>query len=455
MERRTMIIIFVLANVVIVCLFTLRSRDQDQHAFKTAKKTGESKRYYVRKFSKTAKSIVINYYKKRYVDRKGEDKNVEPVKDVEKMGKNAKDVDKSFVQNFSKTAKSIVKNVYKKKYVDRKGEDKNVDDLKDVKKIEKNAKNVDKSFDDLTTSSTNTKPQSTKGITKLQNCTRRKHYFDDILVVMIYHYPYYDTIPMLKSYYEDAFKNLIICGSEASPSHEIMVVDIHIGYYGYECIGEAIRRHPNYTGYLYMNDDTLVNWWTFLKLDKDKIWHGGGVSNEKESHEFGHRPLSTVWMWWKHSAIPCEETYEEIKRSYNHNSIINITQLVQTHLTNGNGKLYCVKGWSDLFYVPGRLSQQFQRISSIFHKRRVFLEMAVPTMFTLLELKKFWEMPHGTYLPDKYGFLNFADGKIVWENYNFDLYFIHPVKFHGEVAKTSQENLKKIVIPYSKLLLTC
>ena len=37
------------------------------------------------------------------------------------------------------------KNDNKKKYVDRKGEDKNVDDVKDVKKIEKNAKDVDKS----------------------------------------------------------------------------------------------------------------------------------------------------------------------------------------------------------------------------------------------------------------------------------------------------------------------
>ena len=204
-----------------------------------------------------------------------------------------------------------------------------------------------------------------------------------------------------------------------------------------------------------MNDDTLVNWWTFLKLDKDKIWHGGGEIREKEIHEFGHRPISTAWYWWQLTAIPCEETYEEIRRFYKHSSIINITKLVQTHLTNGNGKLYCFNGRSDLFYVPGRLSEQFQRLSSIFYKRRVFLEAAVPTMFTFLELRKFWEMPHGIYLPDKFGSKNFADGKIVWENYNFDIYFMHPVKFHGEVAKTSRENLKKFVIPYSKLLLTC
>ena len=50
------------------------------------------------------------------------------------------------VLNFSETVKSIVKNDYKKKYDDRKGEDKNVDDVKDVQKIEKYAKNVDKSF---------------------------------------------------------------------------------------------------------------------------------------------------------------------------------------------------------------------------------------------------------------------------------------------------------------------
>ncbi|CAB4017172.1 Hypothetical predicted protein, partial [Paramuricea clavata] len=68
-----------------------------------------------------------------------------------------------------------------------------------------------------------------------------KNYFDDILLIIVYHYPFYDTLPLLMSLYKDAFKNIVICGSKDYSEHPIMVVDIGSGHYGYECVGEAIR----------------------------------------------------------------------------------------------------------------------------------------------------------------------------------------------------------------------
>ena len=70
-----------------------------------------------------------------------------------------------------------------------------------------------------------------------------KNYFEDILLIIIYHFPFYESIPLLKSFYQDAFKNIVICGSETYSHHHVMVVDIHQGHYGYECVGEAIRRY--------------------------------------------------------------------------------------------------------------------------------------------------------------------------------------------------------------------
>jgi hypothetical protein len=72
-----------------------------------------------------------------------------------------------------------------------------------------------------------------------------KNYFDDILLIIIYNYPFYDSLPLLMSLYKDAFKNIVICGSKEYSKHPIMVVNIGpgTGYYGYECVGEAIRRY--------------------------------------------------------------------------------------------------------------------------------------------------------------------------------------------------------------------
>ncbi|CAB4009592.1 Hypothetical predicted protein, partial [Paramuricea clavata] len=69
-----------------------------------------------------------------------------------------------------------------------------------------------------------------------------KNYFEDILLIIVYHFPFYESIPLLKSFYQDAFKNIVICGSKNYSHHHIMVVDVGGGYFGYECVGEAIRR---------------------------------------------------------------------------------------------------------------------------------------------------------------------------------------------------------------------
>ena len=70
-----------------------------------------------------------------------------------------------------------------------------------------------------------------------------KNYFEDILLIIVYHFPFYDSIPLLKSFYKDVFKDILICGPESSYQHFVMVVDVGPGLYGYECAGDAIRRY--------------------------------------------------------------------------------------------------------------------------------------------------------------------------------------------------------------------
>ena len=77
--------------------------------------------------------------------------------------------------------------------------------------------------------------------TKSGNCL--KNYFEDVLLIIVYHFPFYESIPLLKSFYNETFKNIVICGPESYSPYQIMVVDLHRGWYGYECVGEAIRRY--------------------------------------------------------------------------------------------------------------------------------------------------------------------------------------------------------------------
>ena len=206
----------------------------------------------------------------------------------------------------------------------------------------------------------------------------------------------------------------------------------------------------------------VVNWWTFYKLDKEKLSLGDRFvkSGPKGHHIMGKRPIPNInWHWWSRttpSAKGCEDSYAEITQKYNRsNEYINIKKLIKTHLVNGGGVKQCFNTWSDVFYVPKRFSDQWQRISRVFYKNRVFLEVAVPTIMSFIDLQDSWENHYGLYLPDKYGDRDFADGKLVWQNYKYDITFIHPVKFHGDIAKTNREKFKNDIIPYSKQFTKC
>lgn len=201
----------------------------------------------------------------------------------------------------------------------------------------------------------------------------------------------------------------------------------------------------------------VVNWWTFSNLDKEKFWQSG-ILTVGDSHIMGDRPIPSNWPWWNiksKSAEACEDTYLEVMHKYRSNEYINVTKLVNTHLVNGEGEKRCFKMWSDLFYVPKRFSDQFQRLSFMFHKNRVFLEVAVPTIMSFLDLRDSWEKHYGLYLPDKYGSIDFSDGKLVWKNYNYDLSLIHPVKYHGKIAEKNRKKLINDIIPYSKKFTKC
>lgn len=76
--------------------------------------------------------------------------------------------------------------------------------------------------------------------TKLGRCL--SNYFEDILLIIVYHFPFYESIPLLKSFYKDVFTNILICGPKSYDNHYVMVIDVGGGFLAYECAGEAIRR---------------------------------------------------------------------------------------------------------------------------------------------------------------------------------------------------------------------
>ena len=285
-----------------------------------------------------------------------------------------------------------------------------------------------------------------------------KNYFQDIMLIIVYHYPFYATIPFVMSNYKDAFPNIVVCGTQKSARYNILVVDMNPrGYLTHECLGEVIRSYPGFRGYMLVNDDMIVNWWNFVKLDKDKIWQGAEVAY-KNGVVVGQRPIPDDWFWQlkENGARSCERAYREVVKLKNDPSVgIDIPKLLAIHFLNGRNKTMCFRTWSDFVYIPGKYSREFELLCGIFYRNKVFLEIAFPTITSFLEPWRAWEKVYGVYLPDIYGFTDFTLLKNVWPKYSKKIPFLHPIKIFGRRGLNNRRELEKQVLSYGKQFLHC
>ncbi|KAK3744385.1 hypothetical protein QZH41_002697 [Actinostola sp. cb2023] len=216
--------------------------------------------------------------------------------------------------------------------------------------------------------------------------------FKDILLVIVYNYPYYNSIKHFKDFYKPAFPNMVFCGPlDRSAGSSVMTVDIYRGVLGYECLGKAMRQHPGYEGYFYINDDVILNYWNFYDFDKSSIWQSPNVFTSTSM--YGN--IEDQWYWWRSPyGLPnCRQAYEHLTNVSLGNEALRILK------ENGNGSLRCYSGRSDVLYIPKKHAQTFSVLSFIFYNHRVFLEIAVPTILRIIERESNIRHLSGYYIP--------------------------------------------------------
>lgn len=290
------------------------------------------------------------------------------------------------------------------------------------------------------------------------NCMRNA--FSSVLLVVVFNYPFYDSIPLLERFYKPAFPSIMYCGPTVSEKFKVVPVEINKGYYGYECMGVAIRRYPGYKGYLYVNDDMIVNYWNLLNIDRDRIWLGKIREFPSNRSQEMFKPPTDSWHWWhppQNALQRCGQAVQAISSSHRESERKLSLKIL---LANGGGKLCCFKALSDFFYVPSKFSQTFQNYSSFFFARKVFLEVAVPTIAYLLEYSGKIRYIQGVDLHWIYGDgMQVNNGFKVWLQYSTDkIKYIHPFKLHygdADVKKLNSVLFTRWIIKLSELLTQC
>ena len=265
--------------------------------------------------------------------------------------------------------------------------------------------------------------------------------FDDILLVIAFVETCYDSIPNLERLYRKHFPNILYCGP-AKPQNEngynIVVVPMLHGVLVYECLSEAIREHSDFQGFLFVRNDVFINFWSLARFDKSRIWENSG---QLGSQVMFHQPRDS-WIWWytPWGLKACEKAYRDLiyfNDVYRRALIDNRDQKegywdveasLNALLWNGRGLYRCYRGRSNVFHVPSRYATVFEKMSAIFQKHQVFMDIAVPTMIRMLDLTERIEQLTGVDVGDFYGEEKARmDDTLFWRHFVPNTSFIRPI----------------------------
>ncbi|HEX2579777.1 MAG TPA: hypothetical protein VHK67_05190 [Rhabdochlamydiaceae bacterium] len=267
---------------------------------------------------------------------------------------------------------------------------------------------------------------------KTHNIKEFQDYFKNVLLVVYYANPHFETIDFLKELYSPVFKNIVFYGDrtqhvdsgEADHEYEdgyygrYRIVYTRNGYYLSRWIKDVMINYPGYAGYLFMQDDVLLQFWNFLNLDKNKIWFGVNGLGRPTIHGYGmvinriNDPQYTNWF-------NTECGMPRMKEVFGHLLELGLDEeraMLSANFQENGAAWYLV----DSFYIPGRFAGKVLRLCDLFDK--VFCEISIPTMLGAMDYLQNWEeLDHW--------WACFDSGNKLKQAHDPKYYWMHPLKF--------------------------
>ncbi|MCF7907505.1 MAG: hypothetical protein K9L86_01305 [Candidatus Omnitrophica bacterium] len=279
---------------------------------------------------------------------------------------------------------------------------------------------------------------------KNSNDTKINNSLSGILCCINFNEVHYDNIEFLKDLYSN-FVDVVFYGPERKQGFEVNQLCHHRGYFSYAVILDAIKKFPDYNGYIFVNDDCIMNIWQFINKDKTKVWLQP-FHSKVNRHDY----KESTWFWLNE---PCGisaygKAFLQIPRRY------------RERLKSSFGSEDAVIcGPADCFYLPKRRINDFASLFDIYFSNRVFTEIAVPTGLYAIEDKAQITVFKGH---DRVTFpLSFIPydlkAKIFYRG-ELDLY--HPLKLSNSKMRSMVKNMFNVYLFqrnkfFSKILRLC
>ncbi len=204
-----------------------------------------------------------------------------------------------------------------------------------------------------------------------------REFFKDILLVIHYDQPCYETIDFQTSLYCPVFKYIVYYGGSKAvdPEIDIDVVPTQQGVYFTRVVKDVLEGYPNFKGYIFLQSDSILQFWRCVHLNKEKIWFPQNAKEQFQTHEIDpDYPAGfnqTIGM-------------PELKRALSY-----LFEEERAMLISNLGKDAVLDHHFDCFYLPARVAPQVVSLCDLL--QNVPAHVALPTLLASIEDLRSWE----------------------------------------------------------------
>ncbi len=220
--------------------------------------------------------------------------------------------------------------------------------------------------------------------------------FVDILLIVVFNTPHYQSIPYVETLYRPFFPNILYCGPGIPDFKSQSLKNLRFNFYSfgkmknnyqagsfnYLCMIGAINMNYPVAGFLFSSDDLIFSVSQISTFDKNRTWFfpvWDSIIDDVLD------PIISLWGFKKFKT----QVQSLLFRMEKHENDSSIIGQCYNQLKQLNGGPYRVNGGlADLYYIPKRLAPKIAVLGSLFLEEDIFLEIAVPTILQCTESLK-------------------------------------------------------------------
>ncbi|CAM8890152.1 hypothetical protein QQ045_024576 [Rhodiola kirilowii] len=200
---------------------------------------------------------------------------------------------------------------------------------------------------------------------EIGNLIKWRKNFGNTVLVMFCSGPVERTALEWRLLYGRIFKTVIILAKEGN--EDLVVEQGHLDQ-AYKDLPKILKRYEDADGFLFLQDNTILNYWNLLQADRNKMWITDKISkswtvSSSSTSDWSHKQAEMVKQVVNTMPAHLQVSYKEA-------------------MTEENSIAVCS---AEVFYIPRRFASDFQDLIGLVGNLDIHHKVAIPMFFLAMD----------------------------------------------------------------------